>query len=69
MIGAMILQQQLSQHGKASSSQADQQKMMARIMPIMFGFIFYNLPSGLVLYWLTNTLLTSGLQFFFLKKS
>lgn len=69
MIGAMILQQQLSQHGKALSSQTDQQKMMARIMPIMFGFIFYNLPSGLVLYWLTNTLLTSGLQFFFLKKS
>jgi len=68
MIGAMILQQKLSQ-GKASASQTDQQKMMASIMPIMFGFIFYSLPAGLVLYWLTNTLLTSTLQFFALRKS
>ncbi len=68
MIGAMIVQQKLSQV-KTSAAQTDQQKMMAAIMPVMFGFIFYNLPSGLVLYWLTNTVLTSSLQFFFLRKS
>ncbi|MFA6141986.1 MAG: YidC/Oxa1 family membrane protein insertase [Candidatus Omnitrophota bacterium] len=32
--------------------------MMLIIMPIMFGFIFYNMPSGLVLYWVVNTILT-----------
>ena len=68
MIGAMIIQQKLSQ-GRASASQTDQQKMMASIMPVMFGFIFYSLPAGLVLYWLTNTLLTSALQFFALRKT
>ena len=67
MIGAMIMQQKLSQ-GRAAA-QTDQQKMMAAIMPVMFGFIFYSLPSGLVLYWLTNTVLTSSLQFFALKKA
>ena len=24
----------------------------------MFGFIFYNMPSGMVLYWVVNTILT-----------
>jgi len=34
------------------------QKMMSYIMPIMMLFIFWNFPSGLVLYWLTNNVLT-----------
>lgn len=68
MIGAMIIQQKLSQ-AKTTASQTDQQKMMTTIMPVMFGFIFYSLPSGLVLYWLTNTLFTSSLQFFAMRKA
>jgi YidC/Oxa1 family membrane protein insertase len=39
-----------------------QQRMMAVIMPIMFGFFLYGLPSGLCLYWLTHTLLTTLYQ-------
>ena len=68
MIGAMILQQKLSQVS-TSGAQTEQQKMMTTIMPVVFGFIFYSLPSGLVLYWLTNTLIQSSLQFFVVKKS
>ncbi|NQT76011.1 MAG: membrane protein insertase YidC [Candidatus Omnitrophica bacterium] len=68
MIGAMIVQQKLSQ-AKTSAAQTDQQKMMTSVMPIMFGFIFYSLPSGLVLYWLTNTVLTSTLQYLCLRKT
>ncbi len=34
-----------------------QQKMMGIFMPILFGFIFYNMPSGLVLYWFSNSLI------------
>jgi len=67
MIGAMIIQQKLSQ--AKTGAQTEQQKMMANIMPIMFGFIFYSLPAGLVLYWLTNTLLTSSLQYAILRKT
>ena len=36
---------------------AGQQKMMY-IMPVIFTVLFYNMPSGLVLYWFVNQLLT-----------
>jgi len=68
MIGAMILQQKISQ-STTGASQSEQQKLIANIMPVMFGFIFYSLPSGLVLYWLTSTLVTSAMQFFMFKKT
>jgi YidC/Oxa1 family membrane protein insertase len=34
-----------------------QMAMMNTMMPVIMIFIFYNMPSGLVLYWLVNTLL------------
>lgn len=34
-------------------------KMMGTMMPIMMFFLFYRSPSGLVLYWLVNTVLTA----------
>ncbi|MFH1782022.1 MAG: membrane protein insertase YidC [Candidatus Omnitrophota bacterium] len=67
MIGAMILQQKLSM--AKASVQTDQQKMMSSIMPVMFGFIFYSLPSGLVMYWLINTVLSSSMQSILLRKT
>jgi YidC/Oxa1 family membrane protein insertase len=41
-----------------------QQKMMM-FMPLIFGFMFYNFPSGLVLYYLTSNLVGMGQQWFF----
>jgi len=41
-----------------------QQKMMM-MMPLIFGFMFYNFPSGLVLYYLTSNLVNMGQQWFF----
>jgi YidC/Oxa1 family membrane protein insertase len=32
------------------------QARMMQFMPLMFGFFFYNMSSGLVLYWLTGNL-------------
>jgi YidC/Oxa1 family membrane protein insertase len=52
----MFLQQRFSSAGAAAGS-SEQQKMMLIIMPIMFGVIFYRMPSGLVLYWLVNSIL------------
>jgi len=52
----MFVQQKLSS-GNASSSTAEQQKIMLILFPVMFGFIFYHMPSGLVLYWFVNSLL------------
>lgn len=54
MIGSMLWQQKLTPQTAATPGQ---EKIMY-LMPIIFGFVFYNLPSGLVLYWLANNLLT-----------
>ena len=54
MIGSMVWQQALTPQTTADPTQA---KMMY-LMPIIFGFVFYNLPSGLVLYWIANNFLT-----------
>ena len=61
MVGAMVFQQKMSSKTMGSAvtdEQRQQQKMMLILMPIMFGFIFYSMPSGLVLYWVVNTILT-----------
>jgi YidC/Oxa1 family membrane protein insertase len=42
----------------------NQQRMMM-LMPLIFGFMFYNFPSGLVLYYLTSNLVSMGQQWFF----
>jgi len=59
MVGAMFFQQKISSKNTASTSpeQKQQQKIMLIFFPMFFGFLFYNFPSGLVLYWLTNTVL------------
>ena len=36
--------------------------MMMYGMPIMFFFLFYNVPSGLLLYWTTSNILQIGQQ-------
>lgn len=59
----MFFQQKMSQGaGALSPEQATQQKMMMVLFPVLFGFMFYNMPSGLVLYWLTNTVLMTTEQ-------
>jgi YidC/Oxa1 family membrane protein insertase len=56
----MFLQQKFSLASTSTGSH-EQQKMMLIMMPVMFGFIFYRMPAGLVLYWLIN----SALMFFY----
>ncbi len=65
MMVAMVVQQKFTSMKMEGQdpAMAQQQKMMAVMMPIIFGFIFYAMPSGLVLYWLTNTLLMTAYQF------
>jgi len=72
MVVLMVLQQKISSKvmgGAVTEEQKQQQKMMLIIMPIMFGFIFYNMPSGMVLYWVVNTILTIVEQGAILKKA
>ena len=66
MMGAIVVQQKFTQikmEGQDPAMEA-QQKMMALMMPVVFGFIFYSMPSGLVIYWLTNTVLMTSYQLY-----
>ncbi|MDO8536284.1 MAG: membrane protein insertase YidC [Candidatus Omnitrophota bacterium] len=72
MVVLMVFQQKVSTKVMGSAvteEQKQQQKMMLIMMPVMFGFIFYNMPSGMVLYWVVNTLLTIVEQSAILKKT
>lgn len=44
------------------------QAKMMWIMPLAFGFMFFFFPAGLVLYWLTNNLLSIAQQWFINKR-
>ncbi|MDP3804584.1 MAG: membrane protein insertase YidC [Candidatus Omnitrophota bacterium] len=72
MVVLMVFQQKVSTKVMGSAvteEQKQQQKMMLIMMPVMFGFIFYSMPSGMVLYWVVNTLLTIVEQSAILKKT
>jgi YidC/Oxa1 family membrane protein insertase len=39
-----------------------QQQRIMRLLPLVFGIMFLQFPSGLVLYWLANNLITIAQQ-------
>jgi len=61
MIGVMALQQNLNMKSMVATTpdQATQQKMMAIFFPILIGFIFYNMASGLNLYFVVFYVLST----------
>ena len=63
MGASMFLQQKMS----PPPGDPTQAKMMM-FMPIFFTFIFINFPSGLVLYWLVNNVLSMAQQYYISKK-
>ena len=48
--------------GMANSQSAGMMKFMTYGMPIMFFFLFYNAPSGLLLYWTVSNIFQMGQQ-------
>lgn len=56
MVFAMFFQQKMNA-ANSSNAMNEQQKMLTIVFPIVFGFVFYNMPSGLVLYWFINNIL------------
>ncbi len=65
MIASQFIMQKMTPQAGGDPSQ---QKMMM-FMPLVFGFMFYGFPSGLVLYYLTSNLVSMGQQWFFNKTS
>ncbi len=64
MGASMFLQQKMT----PAMGDPTQQKVMM-LMPVVFTFIFINFPSGLVLYWLVNNLVSIGQQYFVNKRA
>jgi YidC/Oxa1 family membrane protein insertase len=63
MGASMLIQQRMTpQQGDPA-----QQRMMM-LMPLVFTYMFINFPSGLVLYWLVNNVLTIAQQGIMLRK-
>ena len=39
------------------------------ILPIVFTFLFYKMPSGLVIYWIINTAISVVQQYYIVKST
>ncbi|HKJ85252.1 MAG TPA: YidC/Oxa1 family membrane protein insertase, partial [Spirochaetia bacterium] len=56
----------LTQTPSATQS-SGQMKFMQYGLPLMFFFILYNVPSGLLVYWIFSNVLTSAQQYYYNK--
>lgn len=58
-VATQLLSGKITQYGQTPGSGQSQatMKFMMYGMPLMFFFLFYNAPSGLLLYWLTSNIL------------
>jgi YidC/Oxa1 family membrane protein insertase len=65
LMGASMFLQQKMTPAPGDPAQA---KMMM-FLPLIFTFFFINFPSGLVLYWLVNNLISIGQQYQIMKRS
>ena len=59
-VGTQLLSSKYMSAGAGASN--SQMKMMTYMMPIMFFFILYDMPSGLLLYWTITNVLTTAQQ-------
>jgi len=59
---SQLLYGKLMQSQPASGQNAGQMKFMMYGMPIMFFFILYDVPSGLLVYWISSNVLTAVQQ-------
>jgi YidC/Oxa1 family membrane protein insertase len=63
MGASMVIQQKMT----PSAADPAQAKLML-LMPVMFTFLFLNFPSGLVLYWMVNNVLSIAHQHYLNKR-
>ncbi|MBE0477955.1 membrane protein insertase YidC [Candidatus Aerophobetes bacterium] len=69
LAGGMFLQQRITQKLQPTSGdQAGIAKMM-QFFPLFLIIILWSLPSGVMLYWFTSTLISIAQQFFIRKKA
>ncbi len=64
MGATMVIQQKMT----PTAADPAQAKLFL-LMPVMFTFLFLNFPSGLVMYWLVNNVLSIAHQYYLSKKT
>jgi len=62
--GTMWVQQKMTMMPTTDPKQQAQSRMMLWLMPLLFGFITLQFPSGLALYWVTSSVIRIGIQYF-----
>lgn len=67
MGGSMLLQSKIGGSITGPSSGTAQPKALTYMLPVVFTLLFYKMPSGLVLYWLVNTILSVAQQYYINK--
>ncbi len=67
-LGTQLAMSKITQAGQTGAQSNSQMKMLTLGMPIMFFFILYDMPSGLLVYW-TATNLLSAVQQHIINKS
>jgi membrane protein insertase Oxa1/YidC/SpoIIIJ len=70
MVATQYIQQWHSTYGQVRSKDqpgAGAQQAVTKIMPLFIGFISWNFPAGLVLYWSTSNLFRLGQQVLIFK--
>ena len=69
IMGAMIFTMYYSsrQMQKASPAAASQQQKLLKYMPLFFGIFFFQVPTGLIVYWTTSNTWQIGQQFYLLR--
>ncbi len=61
-IGTFVQQKAMQKPLTDLTEEQRVQQQMLKIFPLMFILIFYNLPSGFMLYWVINSVLMGGQQ-------
>ena len=63
-MGATMVAQSKLGGSPTGGSSASMPAGFQTLMPIMFTVLFYRMPSGLVLYWIVNTVLSVAQQWY-----
>jgi YidC/Oxa1 family membrane protein insertase len=64
MVASQIISSKFTQPSTAPQQGGGQAKLMMYALPIVFLFILYDMPSGLVLYWTVQNILSTAQQMY-----
>lgn len=66
-VGTQLISSKFMQTPGSASGTGANMKLMTYLMPVVFFFILYDAPSGLILYWTVTNILTMVQQYFTTK--